>query len=182
MKIIACLGNPGKKYISHRHNAGFILGRYIAEEFCISVKKKMFSSLCGSGKIDGADVLILFPQTFMNKSGIAVSSAMCYYGSNPGDIIVVHDEIELPFGELRTKFGGGHKGQNGIRSIIEATGSPDFHRLRFGVGRPVNQDASVADYVLSDFSHDEILLIKEIAPAAVGRIREIVEKISSSSE
>ena len=146
MKIIACLGNPGRKYRKTRHNVGFIIGEFLSDFHSISVNKKQFSSITGTGKINGTDVCIIMPQTYMNNSGSAVRGAMDFYRAEIEDLIVVHDEIELPFGEVKTKFGGGHKGHNGLRSIIQHTGSADFHRIRIGVGRPENEHLTVADF------------------------------------
>lgn len=166
MKIIACLGNPGRKYRKNRHNAGFMAGFCISGKYGIPAKKKMFSSICGTGNIKGIDVLLLFPDTFMNKSGIAVNAALQYYGENPNNLIVIHDEIELPFGQIKAKFGGGHKGHNGIRSISQVIGSSDFHRIRIGVGRPENPEMEVADYLLSDFGKEEMESIDKLAEEA----------------
>ena len=174
MIIIACLGNPGRKYSKNRHNVGFIIGEYLANKYSISVAKKLFSSLSGKGRIEEEDALIIFPQTFMNTSGAAVQSALDYYREAPENCIVIHDEIELPFGEIRTKFGGGHKGHNGIRSIIQHINTSDFYRVRVGVGRPANSKMKVADYLLSDFSSEELKRIEEISPAIVEEIAQII--------
>jgi peptidyl-tRNA hydrolase, PTH1 family len=178
MKIIAFLGNPGRKYIKNRHNAGYIIGKIFAKDLNISIKKKEFHSECGSGKIDGIDSMIIFPNTFMNNSGLAVIEAMKFYNTNPEDLIAVHDEIELPFGEIRTKSGGGHKGHNGIRSIIQHIGSQDFNRVRIGVGRPENPKIEVADYLLSDFTDDELLKIKDSAPQITQEILTLINRPS----
>ncbi len=153
MKIIACLGNPGDKYRQNRHNAGFLLGEYLCSHFGITINKKGFSSVYGTGRFHTHDVLFLFPQTFMNLSGQAVSAALSFYKEDASSLIVLHDEIELSFGDIRKKSGGGHKGHNGLRSIIQCAGSAEFQRLRIGVGRP--DVGEVADYVLSDFSRSE---------------------------
>ncbi len=174
MKIIACLGNPGKKYNKNRHNAGFIIGKYFTNEFDISINKKSFNSQHGTGKIENVDVLVLFPSNYMNKSGIAVNAALQYYNEDPENLIVIHDEIELPFGEIRTKIGGGHKGHNGLRSIIQEIGAPDFHRIRVGVGRPPHPDMEVADYVLSNFIEDELKKIEELSPAIIDQIKSLI--------
>ncbi len=178
MKIIAFLGNPGRKYSRNRHNAGFIIGKIFADKFNISVKKKDFHSECGTGKIEGSDVLIIFPDTYMNKSGLAVSEAVNYYNTSPEDLIAVHDEIELPFGEIRTKTGGGHKGHNGLRSIIQHIDSADFNRIRIGVGRPGNPNIDVADYLLSDFTDEELARIKELAPQIINLILTLIPPLS----
>lgn len=174
MKIIACLGNPGRKYKKNRHNAGFIIGHYLVKKLRIKTGKKSFNAESGRGKAWGNDVLILFPDTFMNKSGISVKAALQYYGVSPENLIVIHDEIELPFGDYRIKFGGGHKGHNGLRSIIQENGTADFHRVRIGVGRPENNERAVADYVLSDFSKDELNRLLEDAPEITGIIKNII--------
>ena len=101
---------------------------------------------------------------------------MDFYRTGPADLIVVHDEIELPFGEFREKFGGGHKGQSGLRSIIQHTGTPDFHRIRFGVGRPDNRHLSVADHVLSDFPDDAFSKITELLPDVADLIEALVSR------
>lgn len=162
MKILACLGNPGKQYARNRHNVGFIAGRFLADMYGITLGEKKFSSVCGSGTVDGEKLLLMLPQTFMNNSGTAVKAAMDYYAAEAGSLIVVHDDIELPFGEVRVKFGGGHKGQNGIRSIIQHIGTADFHRIRIGVGRPPHPEMAVADYLLSNFSAEEMERLEEI--------------------
>jgi PTH1 family peptidyl-tRNA hydrolase len=165
MKIIACLGNPGRKYRKNRHNAGAILGEQAARAFGIRLGGRDFSSITGTGRIGTEPVCLLFPQTYMTNSGAAVQAAVRYYGETPENLVVLHDEVELPFGEFREKFGGGHKGHNGLRSIIEHLGSPDFHRLRIGVGRPPGPEDGVADYVLSDFTAEELRRLEDLAPA-----------------
>lgn len=176
MIIVVFLGNPGKKYTRTRHNAGFIVGEKFAHESGIKINKKNFMSETGTGIISGKDVLILFPQTFMNLSGQAVKKAMDFYNIQHKDLVVIHDELELPFGEIRTKFGGGHKGHNGLRSIIAETGSPDFHRIRIGIGRPTDPRIDVSDHVLSAFTAEEFDRIDEITSDAGRIIRSIIEK------
>lgn len=166
MKIIACLGNPGKQYARNRHNAGFIAGEYLADRNGIQLREKKFSSLCGSGTVFGEKILLMLPQTFMNNSGTAVKAAMDYHSVGAESLIVVHDDIEIPFGEIRVKFGGGHKGQNGIRSIIQHAATADFHRIRIGVGRPPHPDLAVADYLLSNFSSVELEALAGSLPHA----------------
>jgi len=176
MKIIAFLGNPGRKYVKTRHNIGFIIGEYFAREFDIKVKQKNFSSVTGTGRVKGEDVCLLFPQTFMNNSGNAVQQALAYYREETSNLIAVHDEIEFKFERFEAKFGGGHKGHNGLRSIIQQTGSADFHRLRFGVGRPDNPEFSVADYVLGNFSSEEQARVEVLMPEIVDLLLELIEK------
>ena len=155
MIIIACLGNPGKKYRLNRHNCGFLKAYYLAEKFSVEISKKQFNALTAKVRIADSEELLVLPQTYMNLSGESVSAALDYYGLDQNSLIVVHDELELPFGDIREKKGGGHKGHNGIRSIIASIGSADFVRVRFGIGRPPSDKIPVASYVLSDFSTEE---------------------------
>ncbi len=155
MKLIVFLGNPGKQYRFNRHNIGFLSGEFAAQKLGVSINKNEFSSVTGKTDICSNQAVFLFPQTFMNKSGDAVLRASQFYKCSIEDIIVIHDELELPFGEIRVKKGGGHKGHNGIRSIVSVLNNSDFYRIRFGIGRPENSHISVADYVLSNFSPEE---------------------------
>lgn len=164
MLIISFLGNPGKKYSKNRHNIGFIIGEYFSSAHGIKVNQKQNSSITGRGEIEGKEVILAAPQTYMNNSGIAVKELLNFYKTDSKNLIAVHDDIELPFSDYKIKFGGGHKGQNGIRSIMQHTGSPDFNRLRFGVGRPPYPEIPIADFVLSDFSKEEQEKIKIILP------------------
>ncbi len=176
MKIISCLGNPGKKYGKTRHNIGFIIGEMIAREYNIKINQKSFSSLYGTGKIEGVETMLLLPQTFMNNSGQAVQSAVNYHKESYSNVIVIHDEIELPYGVIKEKTGGGHKGHNGLRSIIQHSSTPDFHRIRYGVGRPEDPRFSVADYVLANFTKEELFHIEENFKEVLDITLPIIEK------
>ena len=153
MKLIVGLGNPGAQYAETRHNIGFMVVERLAQEFHVSLKRKGHEGVYGVGRILGEEVTLLLPQTFMNRSGASVGSACQSLGVEPGDLIVVHDEIDLEPGCLRVKVGGGHAGHNGLRSISSVVGN-DFARLRVGVGRPP-AGGDVAAYVLSRFSATE---------------------------
>ncbi|MDA3900122.1 MAG: aminoacyl-tRNA hydrolase [Spirochaetes bacterium] len=173
MKLIACLGNPGRKYHLNRHNCGFLSGYYMAQKHNVQITKKESLSLTARLKILNEDVLLLLPQTFMNNSGEAVAVALHYYGLNKNDLIVIHDELELSFGDIREKRGGGHKGHNGIRSIISSIGTADFVRIRFGIGRPPHEEMSVASYVLSDFNDDETSSLEECYEKVIALIEKV---------
>jgi PTH1 family peptidyl-tRNA hydrolase len=155
--MIAGLGNPGEKYASTRHNAGFLVLDALGRRWSIPVDDVRGKAWSGRGRVGTptgeADVILLKPRTFMNLSGQAIGPALQYYRVPMGALLVLHDEVELAFGDIRCKVGGGHKGHNGIRDIIEVTGEREFDRLRFGVGRPAH--GSVADYALAPFSKDE---------------------------
>ena len=177
MIIIACLGNPGKKYSKTRHNIGFLFGEMLSNTNSINIKQKSFNAISGTGKIEEIDCILLFPQTYMNNSGESVQSCLSFYKEKPEHIIAIHDEIELPFGECKFKFGGGHKGHNGIRSITSICKTPDFHRLRFGVGRPDNPNIPVADFVLSNFTKEELLKIPEIYENLYSQLCNLIKEI-----
>jgi PTH1 family peptidyl-tRNA hydrolase len=174
MFVVACLGNPGKKYAKNRHNIGFLLGDFIAEEWGMKLTSSSFNSISGKGTIQSHDVLLLMPQSYMNNSGGPVRKALDFYKVPPERLVAIHDDIELPFGEYRAKFGGGHKGHNGIRSIMQEIGTPDFHRIRFGIGRPESPEVAVADHVLSNFTGEELARIRELAPAVVDVLVSII--------
>jgi PTH1 family peptidyl-tRNA hydrolase len=144
--IIAGLGNPGPQYQWTRHNAGFLFLDRLASLENIAITRKTFSGLAGEWNYRGNRLILLKPQTFMNLSGRSVMQALQFYKLAPPDLIVVHDELDLPFGSVRFKQGGGHGGHNGLRSIKELLGRDDFLRLRIGIGRPPHGDTS--GYVL----------------------------------
>lgn len=150
--LLVGLGNPGKKYDRTRHNIGFVVAEGIREDKGLPDFRDRFS-----GRFSKGDALaVLLPQTFMNLSGDSVQPAQAFLKVVPRQIIVIHDELDLPFGRVALKFGGGHAGHNGLRSIIARLGTPDFVRVRVGVGRPPpGFQGDVADYVLSDFDSSE---------------------------
>jgi PTH1 family peptidyl-tRNA hydrolase len=154
MKLLAGLGNPGDRYAETRHNIGFAVVQRVAVAAGIALKRKGYQGLYGVGRVAGTETTLLLPQTFMNLSGASVGPACKSLGIAPGDLIVVHDEVDLSFGTLRIKVGGGHGGHNGLRSIIEVLGSGDFVRVRIGVGRPP-LGGDVAGYVLNPFGSTE---------------------------
>jgi peptidyl-tRNA hydrolase, PTH1 family len=172
--LLVGLGNPGKKYEATRHNAGFLVLDAMAKSEGLDDFREKFSGLFVKGRAFGKDVVLLKPQTFMNLSGDSVQPAMVFHKVAVGDVIVVHDELDLPFGEVRVKVGGGHAGHNGIRSIIARIGSPDFVRVRVGIGRPpVGFGGDVADYVLMGFDPTE----RARVPALVEEAKLAVERI-----
>lgn len=154
MKLLVGLGNPGQEYVATRHNIGFLVAQKFAEKMGLSLKRQAHQAILGTGCVTGQEVMILLPQTYMNRSGISVVSACKAKTVAIEDLIVIHDEIDLPFGSVRIKVGGGHGGHNGLRSIADLLGSRDFIRLRVGVGRPFGQ-MDVAKYVLGCFSAAE---------------------------
>ena len=148
IKLVVGLGNPGEKYNETRHNAGFLFLDELCREFNAELKtdKNCFGKTV-KFELDGGTVRLLAPDTFMNLSGKAVVAAMNFYKINIAEVLVVHDELDLPPGVAKLKFSGGHGGHNGLRDIIAKTGSKDFARLRIGIGHPGHASA-VTGFVL----------------------------------
>lgn len=140
ISLIVGLGNPGTEYAQTRHNAGFWFVEAIAQRFNITLKtESRFSGLTGRGLIDGHDVRLLLPTTFMNLSGRSVAPLVKFFQIAPANILIAHDDLDLPSGCIRLKTGGGHGGHNGLRDITPHIGN-DFHRLRVGIGHPGHKD------------------------------------------
>ena len=150
MKIIAGLGNPGPKYAANRHNIGFMAVDALYRKHSFGAWSKKFKAEISEGEIAGEKVLLMKPQTFMNLSGEAVGEAMRFYKLGPGDIIAIHDELDLPAGKVKLKLGGGHGGHNGLKSLDAHCGR-DYKRLRLGIGHPGAKEL-VHNHVLGDFS------------------------------
>ncbi|WP_196257935.1 aminoacyl-tRNA hydrolase [Pelagibacterium limicola] len=149
MHLIVGLGNPGAEYAGHRHNVGFMAADEIARQHNFPPFRSKFSALLSEGMIGDEKVLLLKPQTFMNRSGDAVGQAAKFYKLTPADISVIHDELDLAPGKVRIKAGGGNGGHNGLKSIEAHIGNP-FIRVRLGIGHPGHKDR-VHAYVLSNF-------------------------------
>jgi PTH1 family peptidyl-tRNA hydrolase len=180
IKLIVGLGNPGRQYEKTRHNAGFLfLDRLVSESNCDWVKESRFDGFLAEINFSGGKVMLLKPDTFMNRSGQAVGKVARYYKLVPEAILVIHDELDFDVGVVKLKKDGGHAGHNGLRDIIAHLGSKDFYRLRIGIGRPLVGKA-VADFVLSSPSKDEwdlMLSAFEFAGDYVGQM--IVDDMST---
>ncbi len=175
MYLIAGLGNPGKKYDGNRHNVGFMAVDVMASAAGLGWKEK-FSGVFARGDLFGQPAMLLKPMTYMNLSGDSVQPAMAFAKVTTPELIVVHDELDVPFGEVRLKVGGGHAGHNGLRSIIERAGSPDFVRVRVGIGRPpADFRGDVADYVLHDFDASERAELPDVLARAIAATKKVVE-------
>ena len=153
MHLLVGLGNPGTRYAGNRHNIGFMTVEEIARRHAIQPWRRRFQGVVAEGPIGAGRVLLLLPGTYMNESGRAVAEAVHFYKLGPDQVVVFHDEIDLPPAKLRVKTGGGNAGHNGLRSITAHIGN-DYHRVRIGVGHPGNRDL-VQPYVLSDFAKSE---------------------------
>ncbi len=170
MKIIAGLGNPGIQYRASRHNIGFQVVDRLARISHISVRAKRFKSLYGKGSIDSQQVVLVKPITFMNRSGEVVKKAADFFHLSVEDLVVVHDDLDLPFGTLRFKRRGGDGGHQGVRSIIELMGENSFLRLKVGIGRPP-EGMDPAEYVLGAFDKMERSRLGQVLSRAAESLR-----------
>ena len=173
MKIVIGLGNPGSKYERTRHNLGFMTTDELARLAGASLAQEKHHALLGKTRIGDETVLLAKPQTFMNDSGRSVAAIMRDSYAAVEDLIVIHDDLDLPLGAVRVKTGGGHGGHNGLRSLIESLGSSEFIRVRVGIGRPPS-GVDVADYVLCSFAAEERAEASEMIVRAAAAVRMIV--------
>jgi PTH1 family peptidyl-tRNA hydrolase len=175
IRLIVGLGNPGREYETTRHNAGFWWVDELARLQNLSFRSEAkFHGLAARGQLHGHEVWLLKPQTFMNVSGRAVGALAQFYKIPPAEILVVHDELDLPPGVARLKIGGGHGGHNGLKDIIAHLGTKDFWRLRLGIGHP-GERAEVVNYVLNDPRREERELIDEAMQHAQNVAHLVVE-------
>ncbi len=174
IKLIVGLGNPGRKYQLTRHNVGFLfLDRLASDWNCGWVKEARFDGLLAEFAVASGRVLLLKPDTFMNRSGQSVGKVARYYKLMPEEILVIHDDLDFDVGVVRLKKDGGHAGHNGLRDIIAHLGSKDFYRLRVGIGRP-SSGVGVADFVLASASKAECDLMLSAVEFAAGYVEQIV--------
>ena len=180
--LIVGLGNPGPKYEGTRHNVGFMVLDRLAERWGITRGKEKFRGILGEGRIapGGPRVVLLKPLTFMNESGKSAGPAAGSRQIPPERVIAVHDEIDLPFGEVRTRLGGGLAGHNGLKSLKSGFGTADFWRVRVGVGRPDSTDPDrVAGYVLGRFSESGAE-VRDLIESGADETEKLVEKLNAA--
>jgi PTH1 family peptidyl-tRNA hydrolase len=173
MKLIVGLGNPGREYERHRHNIGFMVVEALLPRAKAQLNQEKFGAKVGQGTLAGERLLFVEPQTFMNLSGRSVGEAARFYKVAVEDVLVIHDELDLPFGRLQLKAGGGSGGHNGLKSIVSSLGDESFVRLRFGIGKPEGPNARerVSGYVLSGFDDGERRQLEEL----IGRSMDMTE-------
>lgn len=183
MRFIVGLGNPGLTYRMTRHNLGFMVVDRLARKHGISVSRRRFGARCGEGEIRGEPVVLVKPYLYMNRSGPPTRDLLASYGGTPGDLIVIHDDLDLDFGVIRIKRKGGHGGHKGIESLIEALGRSDFARLKIGIGRPDGR-VDITDFVLRPFERGERARLGSVLCTAVGAVEMIlvegIEKATSA--
>lgn len=185
ISLIVGLGNPGTEYAQTRHNAGFWYVERLAQRYGISLKSESrFHGLTGRGQIEGHDVRLLLPSTFMNRSGQAVVPMAKFFQVSPAQLLIAHDELDLASGVIRLKSGGGHGGHNGLRDIVPHLGS-EFHRLRIGIGHPGHRDkvtghvlgkAPSVEQALLDQALDEALRLTDLIVA--GNISQAMNQLN----
>ncbi len=176
MLLVVGLGNPGREHEGQRHNVGFAVVDRLREEEGWPDYRSKWSALWTKGELGSTPVALLKPQTYMNLSGESVQPAAAFLKVPPADVVVVHDELDIPWRDVRLKFGGGHAGHNGLRSIIGRLGTPDFVRVRVGIGRPLPSQAGPrgeADWVLSRFDPLERAELPGVVKAAADAIRRL---------
>jgi peptidyl-tRNA hydrolase, PTH1 family len=164
VRLLVGLGNPGTKYERTRHNVGFRIARHAAEKLGIALDQTRWHAELGTGRVRGEQIAVMLPQTYMNASGESVGHAVRFWKVEPGGLVVAHDELDLEFGRIQVKVGGGDGGHNGLKSLREHLG-PDFVRVRFGIGRPL-QGWDPADFVLAKFLPEEESAVDTLVPAA----------------
>ncbi|GAB4170992.1 MAG: aminoacyl-tRNA hydrolase [Rickettsiaceae bacterium] len=174
MFLIVGLGNPGSEYARTRHNTGFFVLDLLASKHNASWQDKpKFSGQIASISMGPSEVILCKPETYMNLSGVSVQAVSSFYKIPPDQIIVIHDDIDLPLGKIGYKIGGGAGGHNGLKSIDKSIG-PNYHRIRMGLGRPEDQRYQVADFVLGKFTPTEEEIIAKASHLVVSNINLII--------
>ena len=174
MLLFVGLGNPSPDNENNRHNIGFKIIDAINQKYSLSKQKPKFKGLLTTGKIGDEKVFAIKPLTFMNNSGICIRELIEYFKIDPENVIVFHDDLDINFGKIKTKFGGSSAGHNGIASIDKFIGK-DYSRVRIGIGKPENK-ISVSDYVLNDFNEDEKENLEKITSNIIASISILIEK------
>ena len=180
MFLILGLGNPGPRYELTRHNAGFLVLDNLADKYKIKLTQHKYRSLYGKGEIEGLPVILAKPMTYMNESGKAVKALLSAFNLSPKQILVTHDDIDLPLGKIKTKVKGGDGGQLGIRSTIETLQTREFYRVRIGVDRPEDRE-EIVDYVLSPFTEEESGLLNNVMNKAVQTIEAALKELNKQN-
>ncbi|MFH1075878.1 MAG: aminoacyl-tRNA hydrolase [Pseudomonadota bacterium] len=174
ISLIVGLGNPGRRYYYHRHNIGFRVIDRLASEHNIDLNHERFQALYGRGNICGRDVVLMKPMAYMNLSGPPTRGVGKYFKMDASNLLVVHDDMDFPFGRIKFKEKGGNAGHKGIQSMIDTWGTGSFYRIRIGIGRPDTKE-DVTDYVLGRFDYEQEVALDAVISAAQKVVEEIVQ-------
>lgn len=172
MKIIAGLGNPGLKYANTRHNAGFMAVDALAKRLGLEFSQEKFSSQFAKGKVNGEDVILLKPQTYMNDSGIAIRRCLDFFKASPSDVVILYDDVDIPVGRIRIRQKGSAGGHNGIKSIIHCIFTSEFDRIRIGVGK--DAQIPMIGWVLGKFPPEQQQPLQEALEMAAQAAEDII--------
>ena len=177
--LVVGLGNPGDKYSSTRHNIGFMVADELANRFKGKFSSHKYRALVSEVRLgvgsEAPKLIIVKPSTYMNDSGNAVAPLAKYFNTAPQQIIAIHDELDIPFNAIRVKLGGGDNGHNGLKSLTQSLSTPEYFRIRVGIGRPTTPQ-DTADYVLDNFSKAERSVVPDLALRACDAIESLVNK------
>lgn len=177
MFLIVGLGNPGEKYAKNRHNVGFMAAQEILRRHSFVDWKDKFQGKISTGSINGEKCALLMPMTYMNLSGKSVQAAAAFYKIKPENIIVLHDELDIAFGKVKFKTGGGNAGHNGLKSTQQMLGTPNFKRVRIGIGHPGDKDR-VHGHVLGDFAKAEMPEVERMCDA----LADVIDLVMAGDE
>jgi peptidyl-tRNA hydrolase, PTH1 family len=173
--LIVGLGNPGPEYAGNRHNAGFLVADVLADRAGARFKRDRSRAHVAAARLDGTPVVLAKPMTYMNLSGGPVAALRAFYKVPTDRIVVVHDELDIPFGSIRLKLGGGDNGHNGLRSVTSALGTRDYYRVRVGIGRPPGR-MDPADFVLHDFAKAERAELPGVLSTAADAVQALLAR------
>lgn len=173
--LIIGLGNPGKQYATSRHNVGFMVIERLSERWKIELRRNRKNAQTGEGKFNGIPVILAKPHTFMNNSGLSVGPLQRLYGIEADHLLVVYDDLDLAFGRIRLRAGGGAAGHHGMESIIAKLSTRDFPRLRIGIGRPKYEGEEVIDFVLTDFHGSDKVKLDAVLDQAADAVETFLQ-------
>ncbi len=176
MKIIVGLGNPGKEYENTRHNLGFMFLDYISKRYNVNMSKKNFDSIIGEEKINNQKIVFVKPQTFMNLSGNAVQKVKNWYKVDISDILVVFDDIDIQFGEIKYKLNGSGGTHNGVKNIVQMLNSKEFPRIKIGIGGLRHENEPLVDFVLNKFSNEQLHVLEDVFVKSEEKMLEFLDK------
>ncbi|MBI2861633.1 MAG: aminoacyl-tRNA hydrolase [Chloroflexi bacterium] len=174
MRLIVGLGNPGRRYLSDRHNVGYRCLEHLAQTKSLNFSTRTRWADLAKGELSSQPAILAKPRTFMNESGRAVRALLDRFHLRPAALLLIYDDLDLPLGRIRLRIQGSSGGHNGVQSVIDALGTQTFDRVRVGIGRPIDQDP--IEYVLSDFSSEEAKVISATLPIVAEAVAMILSQ------